>query len=177
LVVSEASAADLVALANLVNHAYRGASAREGWTHEADLLDGQRTDPDLLAEMIVPPSAIVVARDEEGAILACVHASMRRPGVGYLGMLAVDPILQGRGVGGALVEAVEARARAAGYGSIELTVLHMRASLIAWYERLGYRRTGDVEPFPYGEERYGQPRRDDLALVVMAKALAPPELS
>jgi ribosomal protein S18 acetylase RimI-like enzyme len=171
-VVFEASATDLVALANLVNHAYRGASAREGWTHEADLLDGQRTDPGLLAEMIVPPSAILVARDEEGAILACVHASVRRPGVGYLGMLAVDPVLQGRGVGRTLVDAVEARARTAGYETIELTVLHMRASLIAWYERLGYRRTGAVEPFPYGEERYGQPRRDDLALVVLAKALA-----
>ena len=169
--LAEAGPNDLAALADFVNLAYRGASAREGWTHEADLLDGQRTDPALLAQMIAPPSALLIERDAAGATLACVHASVRRAGVGYLGMLAVDPRRQGGGIGRAVVAAVEARARAAGCTSVELTVLHMRGSLIAWYERLGYRRTGDVEAFPYDEKRYGEPRRDDLALVVMEKPL------
>ncbi len=163
---------DLGALADFVNAAYRGAFAREGWTHEADLLDGQRTDPALLAEAIVPPSAILLDRAIDGAISACVQVGVRRPGVSYLGMLAVDPRRQGTGIGRAVVAAVEARAIATGCTAIELTVLNMRVPLIAWYERLGYRRTGAVEPFPYGERRYGEPRRDDLALVVMAKQLS-----
>lgn len=100
-----------------------------------------------------------------------MQVGLRRPGVYYLGMLAVDPRRQGTGIGRTVVAAVEARAIAAGCTAIELTVLHMREPLIAWYERLGYRRTGAVEPFPYGERRYGEPRRDDLALVVMAKQL------
>ena len=169
----EATTEDLEALARFVNDAYRGAFAREGWTHEADLLDGQRTDPGLLTEMIVPPSAILIASDGAGAILACVQVGVRHAGVYYLGMLAVDPRRQGAGIGREIVAAVEARAVAAGCTRIELTVLHMRATLIAWYERLGYRRTGAVEPFPYDERRYGEPRRDDLALVVMDKRLPP----
>ena len=169
--LSEATAEELEALARFVNLAYRGASAREGWTHEADLLDGQRTDPALLAEMIVPPSAILLDRDDRGAIRACVQVGVRRAGVYYLGMLAVDPAQQGGGAGRAIVAAVEARARAAGCATIELTVLHLRDTLIGWYERLGYRRTGAVEPFPYGEDRYGEPRRGDLTLVLMEKRL------
>ena len=167
----DATAGDLEALARFVNDAYRGAFAREGWTHEADLLDGQRTDPNLLAEMIEPPSAILLGRDGDGPIRACVQVGVRRAGVYYLGMLAVDPRQQGSGLGRAIVAAVETRAREAGCATIELTVIHLRTALVAWYERLGYRRTGAFEPFPYGERRYGEPRRDDLRLVVMAKTL------
>lgn len=169
--LTEATAEDLEALARFVNLAYRGASAREGWTHEADLLDGQRTDPALLAETIVPPSAILLDRDDAGAIRACVQVTLRGDRVFYFGMLAVDPERQGGGSGRAIVAAVEARARDAGCTTIELTVLHLRDTLIGWYERLGYRRTGAVEPFPYGEDRYGKPRRGDLTLVVMEKRL------
>jgi hypothetical protein len=53
-----------------------------------------------------------------------------------------------------------------------MTVIHLRDTLIAWYERRGYRRTGETEPFPYGDERFGIPRRDDLYFVVLEKALA-----
>ena len=169
--LTEATAEDLESVARFVNLAYRGASAREGWTHEADLLDGQRTDPALLAEMIVPPSAILLDRDDAEAIRACVQVTLRRDRVFYFGMLAVDPERQGGGAGRAIVTAVEARARDAGCTTIELTVLHLRDTLIGWYERLGYRRTGAVEPFPYGEDRYGKPRRGDLKLVVMEKRL------
>ena len=167
----EAGPGDLAALAGFVNAAYRGAFAREGWTHEADLLDGQRTDPDLLAAMIAPPSAVLLDKDGDGAIRACVVVAPKGEDTLYFGMLAVDPAGQGAGRGRRMVEAVEARARAAGRGCVEMTVIHLRAALIAWYERLGYRRTGAVEPFPYGNRRYGEPRRGDLTLVVMAKRL------
>ena len=167
----EAGPGDLAALAGFVNAAYRGAFAREGWTHEADLLDGQRTDPALLAEMIASPSAVLLSKDAAGAIRACVQVAPKGEDTLYFGMLAVDPAGQGGGVGRRMVAAVEARAQAAGRTHVAMTVIHLRTALIAWYERLGYRRTGAVEPFPYGNRRYGEPRRDDLTLVVMAKRL------
>jgi hypothetical protein len=52
-----------------------------------------------------------------------------------------------------------------------MTVIAQRVELIAWYERRGYSRTGETRPFPYGEERFGRPRRDDLHFVVLAKSL------
>ena len=168
----DAEHGDLVALARFVNAAYRGAFAREGWTHEADLLDGQRTDPDLLAAMIAPPSAVLLEKDAAGAIRACVQVAPKGDRTFYFGMLAVDPAGQGAGVGRRMIAAVEARGRAAGCDTVEMTVIPLRTALIAWYERLGYRRTGAVEAFPYGERRYGEPRRDDLTLVVFAKRLA-----
>ena len=58
-------------------------------------------------------------------------------------------------------------------GIIEMTVVSIRDTLIAWYERRGYRRTGEVRPFPYDDARFGIPRRDDLAFVVLEKRFAP----
>ena len=164
-------------MAAFVNRAYRGAAAREGWAHEADLLDGQRTDAATLAAELAGSGTILVMRAaEDGAMLACVATHpVRAPGGGtncYFGMLAVDPHRQGRGIGRRLVDIIEARARAAGCVAVECAVIQLRATLVAWYERLGYRRTGRVEPFPYGDERFGLPRRDDLHLVVLEKPLA-----
>ena len=86
-------------------------------------------------------------------------------------MLAVEPGEQGRGTGRRMIAAVEARAQAAGCSVVEMTVISLRETLIAWYERLGYHRTGVVEPFPYGNDRYGGPRRGDLSLAVLEKRL------
>jgi hypothetical protein len=51
-------------------------------------------------------------------------------------------------------------------------VLHVRETLIAWYERRGYRKTGENEPYPYGDERFGKPLVDGLYFVVMEKSCA-----
>ena len=56
---------------------------------------------------------------------------------------------------------------------IEMTVINIRATLIAWYERRGYRLTGETRPFPYGDDRFGTPTRPDLAFVVLEKPLSP----
>jgi len=169
-----ARADDIPALHRLVESAYRGDASRAGWTTEADLLGGQRTDPDALASIIAGvPSCMVVAEDD-GAIVGCCQLEQRTGGTAYLGMLAVRPGLQARGVGRAVVAEAERVARTEwGAARVQMTVIRQRAELIAWYERLGYRLTGETAPFPYGDERFGLPKVDDLEFVVLVKEFPP----
>ncbi len=166
---------DLGAIADLVNSAYRGDSSRAGWTTEADYLDGQRTDATTLAgDLAAQPGAeLLVLRDgPDQDLLGTVWLEPSKAvGAWYLGMLTVRPNLQDRQLGRGLLEAAEAHAKAKGARRIEMTVVGIRDTLIAWYERRGYRRTGEIRPFPYGDERFGAPRRDDLAFLVLEKHL------
>ncbi len=169
--ITLAEPSDAEAIADLVNGAYRGETARRGWTHEADLLGGQRTDAAMLRATMDGGSAILVWR-EAGALLGCVCLAPTEPeGRWSLGMLTVDPRRQAAGLGRRLLEAGEAHCRAHGGRHVEMTVIEERESLIGWYERRGYRPTGARRPFPYNDERIGLPRRPDLAFVVLAKAL------
>ena len=153
--------------------AYRGDASRSGWTTEADLLDGQRTDAAALADIINGRSGRIVVAEEDGAVVGCCQLERREGGTAYLGMLAVRPTLQARGVGRAVVGEGERIARSEwGAARVQMTVIRQREELIAWYERLGYRRTGATAPFPYGDERFGLPRVDDLSFVVLEKPLS-----
>jgi N-acetylglutamate synthase-like GNAT family acetyltransferase len=154
---------DVAPLLELVHAAYRG---KGGWTTEADLIDGGRTDADELTELLPD---LLVAEDETGLLGCC--ALTARDGVGYFGTFAVRPTLQGGGVGSRLLAAAEERARAAGLPAVEMTVLSVRTELIAYYERRGYVRTGESRPFPYGVTRNGLPRTDDLEFAVLLKSL------
>lgn len=160
---------DVVAL---VDSAYRGEGSRNGWTTEADLLEGQRTDAAAVAADIGREGSVVLlAENVEGDLVACAHLEHRQDAV-YFGMFAVRPGLQGAGTGGVVLAEAERRARdEMGASSVEMQVIAQRDDLIAWYERKGYRRTGDTRPFPYGDERFGLPQRDDLHFVVLAKSL------
>jgi ribosomal protein S18 acetylase RimI-like enzyme len=165
---------DLPAVAELVNSAYRGETARQGWTHEADYLDGQRTDAATLrAELAADPGVQLLAlRDEpDGPLLGCVRLEPLSGDAWYLGMLTVRPDLQDRQLGRAVLEAAERHAAGQGAKRIRLTVVSIRDNLVAWYERRGYRLTGETEPFPYDDQRFGLPRRDDLAFVVLEREL------
>lgn len=166
---------DFPAIADLVNSAYRGDSSRAGWTTEADYLDGQRTDPKTLAADLAaqPGAELLVLRDgpDEDLLGTVWLEPSKAEGAWYLGMLTVKPTLQDRQLGRGLLEAAEAYAQAKGARRIEMTVVTIRDTLIAWYERRGYRRTGETRPFPYGDERFGVPRRDDLAFLVLEKHL------
>jgi ribosomal protein S18 acetylase RimI-like enzyme len=168
-----AGADDIPVLHALVESAYRGDRSRAGWTTEADLLGGQRTDPDALAEIIGGRSGRIVVAEEEGTVVGCCQLERRPGATAYLGMLAVSPSLQARGVGRAVVTEGERIAREEwGATRVQLTVIRQRRELIAWYERLGYRPTGETAPFPYGDERFGLPKVDDLEFVVLVKALS-----
>lgn len=173
--IRDATADDVPALLALVQGAYRGEAARSGWTHEADLLDGQRTDAAAIAAAIADPAhLLLLAIDSGGGAQGCVEITDMGAELSYLGMLSVDPGEQARGLGKQLIAAAEAEAqRRFGATRMELTVIRQRAELIAYYERRGYRLTGEERPFPYGDPRFGAPRRDDLAFVVLARALAP----
>jgi len=171
--VRAAEVRDVPALLTLVHSAYRGESSRAGWTTEADLLDGPRLDADLLLAELGDPATTVLLIEDEHGVVACATLSERGAGLAYFGMFAVRPLAQGGGIGSALLEAAEAAARAHGATVMEMTVISVRADLLAWYARRGYHPTGESRPFPYGDERFGLPRRDDLEFSVLRKELGP----
>ncbi|MDF4249150.1 N-acetyltransferase [Streptomyces sp. WMMB303] len=166
-----AAEADIPALTALVESAYRGEASRAGWTTEADLLEGQRTDPEGVAAVVRDAKSILLAVEREGALVACCQLE-HRGAEAYFGMFAVSPLLQGGGVGRAVLAEAERTVRAEwGAERMRMQVIRQREELIAWYERRGYRRTGELSPFPYGDERFGLPQRPDLAFELLVKPL------
>ena len=163
---------DLPALHALIESAYRGDTARRGWSHEADLLEGQRTDLDALdATLADPAQHLLVLRDHD-ELRACVVLADKGAGLAYLGLLTVDPSRQSAGLGRLILAAAEDHGAAHFAATrIEMTVIAQREELIAWYERRGYARTGEQRPFPAHDPRFGLPKRDDLAFVVLEKRL------
>lgn len=170
--VRRAVVADVSAIVQLVESAYRGDVSRSGWTTEADFLDGQRIDVVGVADIIEKSGSIVfLGEDMNGALLSCCHIE-KQGGACYFGMFSVRPGLQGSGVGRFMLTASENFARAEWKCiKMEMTVISIRAELIAWYERRGYHRTGRFKPFPYGDERFGIPKRDDLKFELLEKTL------
>lgn len=164
---------DVERLQPFVHAAYRGDSARRGWTHEADLLDGQRTDVEALRAMIEDPAYVILLAEADGALTGCVSVTDKGDGLAYLGMLSVDPDLQGNGLGRRLIRAAETEAvERFGAHTMEMTVIVQRRELIDWYVRCGYAETGETRPFPAADPRFGLPRRDDLAFTVLVRDLA-----
>lgn len=166
-----ATVADVPELVALVESAYRGDDSRAGWTTEADLLDGQRTDPAGVEAVVTDENSRLLVVEREGEIVACCQLEHRGTHA-YFGMFAVRPAMQGAGLGKVIIAEAERFVRAEwGAGEMHMTVIRQRDELIAWYERRGYRRTGRMSPFPYGDERFGIPQRDDLEFELLVKEL------
>jgi GNAT superfamily N-acetyltransferase len=172
-----ATSQDAEAVVELVNAAYRGESGRKGWTTESDILGGQRVDRERICEQINSnDSRIILALDASRKIVGCVHvektASPQGAPACYLGMLTADVRIQAKGLGSFLMSSAEDYARREFRAKLmSMTVISVRAELIAWYERRGYTRTGETKPFPYGNERFGIPLRTDLVFAVLEKPL------
>lgn len=168
--LTTATPSDIPMLLQLVNSAYRGEPSRRGWTTEADLLAGDiRTDAaDLAALMARPDAVILKAADETGNLSGCVFLEKRGDRL-YLGMLSVWPELQGQGIGKILLQAAEERARRLGCRAVYMRVLTPRHELLAWYERHGYRPTGEYEPYN-APPKYGVPQQV-LEFAILEKAL------
>jgi ribosomal protein S18 acetylase RimI-like enzyme len=167
--IEKASINDAPALDILVNSAYRGESSKQGWTTEADLLDGTRTDATGIQEVIETPNTTVLKYVEQNSILGCVE--LRKDGSKlYLGMLSVKPSIQGKGIGKELLKASEVEAKNQNCTTIYMTVISIRKELIDWYVRHGFSLTGEKKPFSFNDPRFGQPKQE-LEFVVLEKSI------
>ena len=166
-----AAHSDIEMIHRLVNSAYRGDSSKKGWTTEADILEGQRTDPEKLQEMMEEHGArIELMLDDSGVLMGTVFLKKDDQSC-YLGMLTVNPDGQGKGIGKQLMDHSESLARAWGCIQMRMTVIHLRSELIAFYERRGYVLTGAFEPFPENDPRFGIPKVKGMKLVEMVKKI------
>lgn len=165
---------ELTQIVDLMNRAFRSIGPEASWNTEAGIIEGDRTSLEYLENDLSahPEAFLLAARTQpESPIWGCVWLQPRSTQVWYLGSLAVDPRLQKSGVGRQLLEAAENWAAERGAEKIRMTVVNVRQTLIAWYERRGYQNTGETLPFPYGDNRFGT-LRDDLSFVVLEKSLA-----
>lgn len=171
-IIRPARGEDIPALHSLVESAYRGESAKRGWTHEADLLGGQRTDADALREIVRDQNQTILLAIDGQAIAGCVQLMHVKKGLAYLGLLTVDPDRQAGGLGKTLLRAAELFVAENWQAeAIEMTVIRQRADLIAYYERRGYAPTGERRPFPLDDPRYGLPTTRALEFVVLRKEI------
>jgi GNAT superfamily N-acetyltransferase len=159
---------DIPQINQLVNRAYRGDESRQGWTTEADFLDGIRVDEEGLDDMLNSPCAVIMLAKNGERTEGCVFLQKQERDL-YLGMLTVDPALQARGLGKKLLNKAEEWALSQGCNRITMTVITLRNELIAWYERNGYIQTNEKKPFP-DDPRFGIPKQS-LEFVVMQKHL------
>ncbi|MFE1171936.1 GNAT family N-acetyltransferase [Streptomyces sp. NPDC058773] len=163
--------ADVPGLVGLIESAYRGEVSRGGWTTEADLLEGPRTDLEDVAAAVRKESGRLLIAEWDGALIACCRIEHRGDHA-HFGMFAVRPDLQGDGLGRMILTEAERTAQDLwDVREMRMTVIRQRTELIAWYERRGYRRTAEYTPFPYGEERFGIPQRPDLEFELLVKQL------
>jgi ribosomal protein S18 acetylase RimI-like enzyme len=167
--ISVATVNDIPQLLPLVNSAYRGDQARSGWTHEADLIDGElRIDEFSLTQLIQKQHSVILKYLQPDKIIGCVYLEKQDNKL-YLGMLSVNPELQAKGIGKKLLKAAEEYAINNSCHLIEMTVITVRHELIAWYERNGYVKTGKTKPFQE-DSKFGVPLRR-LEFVVMEKKM------
>jgi ribosomal protein S18 acetylase RimI-like enzyme len=164
--IAEAAAIDAPALKALLEAAYRGDSARQGWNHEADILDDERTSLEELESLLADPAVTILSARDGERLIGCVAVTRKGAALAYLGMLCVLPTLQSSGLGRKLLDAAEDLARSEGIAAMEMTVIDSRASLIAWYVRRGYALTGERRPFPVL-------RDPPVTFVVLEKPLGP----
>jgi len=168
--ISKALPHDAPELAQLVNAAYRGDTGRQGWTTEADLIDGSRTDAELIKAVIEKPDSMILKYVENNELLGCVE--LRKEGDKlYLGMLTVNPTIQGKGIGKALLKASEQEALNQNCNAIFMNVLTVRKELIDWYVRHGYSDTGERKPFAFTDPRFGFPKQK-LEFMIMEKIIS-----
>lgn len=171
MLITKASLADVNEINQLVNSAYRGEESKKGWTTEADILDGIRIDEAALKAYFDKENVTLLKyTDDAGELIGCVYLELKKPKL-YLGMFSVKPHLQGKGIGKTLMLAAEEFALANACHTITISVISSRSELIAWYERLGYRPTGESIAFDDIDGRFGDPKVDGIALITMEKII------
>ena len=167
----KAALAEAEPIVALVNSAYRGESSKQGWTTEADLLNGTRTNKTDIENLITQEGSMILLCIDGTGIIGCAHLELHGTAC-ELGMLVVKPGLQGRGIGKQLMRAAEDMAGDLwGVRRITMSVISVRHELIAYYERRGYRRTGRTKPF-VADDTHGFPKSQPLEFEVLEKSLS-----
>jgi ribosomal protein S18 acetylase RimI-like enzyme len=168
-----ASESDYAEIIDLVNLAFRGTGPTASWNIETGIIEGQRLTESLLRDDLAanPGAHLLIHREADGSLLGTVWLEPKQDDVWYLGLLTVRPALQNRQLGRTLLAASEQFAKERGARCIRMTVVNLREALIAWYQRRGYTLTDETKPFPYSDNRFGTPLRNDLHFVVLAKHL------
>jgi len=165
---------DIDRIVALATAAYRGTGDDAGWTTESHLLDGERTNVDEVTEAISGNRSAVLLAELDGATVGVIKVEQRGTDGAGFGLFAVDPTRQSGGTGSRLLDEAERIARDEwGRSWMQLEVLHQRADLQAWYRRRDYEPTGETQPFPYEDERFGLPKADDLVFDVYQRRLRP----
>ena len=169
MIISKATLEDISQLDKLINNAYRGEFSKKGWTTEADLLDGIRTDKESLEKLIDKPGAVFLKYcNEENILQGCVFLEKNNNKM-YVGMLTVSPTEQAKGIGKKLLFAAENYAAEQKCSLLEMSVISIRSELIGWYQRKGYFKTGETKPFP-SDIKFGIPKQP-LEFMVMQKEI------
>ena len=172
--LARATEDDYAAIVDLTNLAFRGVGPSASWNSEAYFIEGQRLTESLLREdLAAKPDAVLLTcrNDPHGELLGTVWLEPKRDGIWYLGLLTIRPDLQNKQMGRALLALAEGFAKQHGACRIRMSVVNVRATLIAWYQRRGYVLTGETQPFPYDDQRFGRPLRDDLSFVLLEKEI------
>ncbi len=146
--IRTADTSDAKAITQLVNEAYRPELGAQGWTHESNLVSGDRTNAGQVIEAILKKDSAILLGLKDSDIVACVHIEK----VGnscHIGMLAVQPNLQAAGIGKAMLAQSEYYA-SVNFGAEKfiMFVVSARPELISFYLRCGYRKTGEVMDYP-----------------------------
>jgi len=146
--ITIATPKDAVTITALLNGAYRGETAKKGWTHEANIIGGNvRTNESSLLQLIeIPNSIFAKYSNDQQQIIGCVNLQQHENKI-YLGMLSVAPHLQGGGVGKQLLKAAEEYAQHLKCSAIYMSVITLRSELIEWYQRHGYEDTNERKTF------------------------------
>lgn len=159
---------DAEQLTDLVNSAYRGEKSKQGWTTEADLLDGRRTDMADVQHLITSDDSMILICRNYGDLLGSIHLQKIADHI-HIGMLAVKPLSQRSGIGKQLLQAAELTAQQSWNAKkFVMAVITSRLELIAFYERCGYSRTGTIKTFPVNPELW-TPKVTNLQLELLEK--------
>ena len=164
---------DAAVVVDLVNDSYSGPDRDLGWTPETGIFDGPRTSLKEVRQAIARDDCRIILLEEASVLLGCCQIE-RQDDLAYLGLFAVLPRAQAKGLGRAILAEAEVRAAQLwNCAGIWMTSISLQSKLIAYYERRGYAQTGERLPFP--EAEMSGALRTDFDLVVLRKGLLWPD--
>lgn len=169
VVYTPATEDDVEALVALVNSVYRGEHSKQGWTTEANILEGKRVDTAWVRDVIESSHSTLIVARRHGAVIGCLQIDIEAP-VAHLGLFAVDVVSQTLGIGKRLLQEAEVYAKSNNISTLQLEIIDKRADIILYYERRGFQATGESLDFPVRDDLW-RSKVGPLQLLVYRKQL------